>query len=77
MDTLEQVENHLKSMDPKKIPDAFKDKNFDYVTFGKFFARDNWASKRQDCPDLIKVCQVPTTLCVMDQELGDYEPPRV
>ncbi len=74
MNTLEEVENYLKNMDPKMIPDAFQDKKVDYITFGKFFALANLDSKRQDCPDLTKVCPVPTRLLVMDRELGDnYE----
>jgi len=73
MDTLEEAENYLKSMDPKMIPDAFQDKKVDYITFGKFFVRANLDSKRQECPDLTKVCPVPTRLFVMDRKFEEDE----
>jgi len=44
-----------------------------YILIGTLFARAYFDSKRQDCPDLTKGCPVPTILCIMDQDLGDYE----
>jgi len=74
MCSLEEVERYLKNMDPKMTPNAFHDEEFGYIEMGIGFAQKYWDSLRQDCPDLTKVCPVPTTLCVMDQELGDdYE----
>jgi len=56
MSTLEEVENYLKSIDPKKLPNILLDKELgSYIEFGKVVATDHWDSKRQDCPDLTKV----------------------
>jgi len=65
MNTLEEVENYVKSMDPKKAPDIFHvNPTMDYIAVGRYVAQIHWDNQRQDCPDPTKVCPAPTYHCI-------------